>query len=236
MGEATSNLASRLVELFQQSAFVATWALSDPATSPWARQLALSPLRHEIALLADVTWAGPSVGRTHFSRELLRRAEGVAALGRRLTTLALHGLDLHEDLDLLVKHRIPLIRGDAAAEMRSPGHFLQPQSLRFGVWRAPITTSLVGRSGWLRPSEVSAARRVIRRALREGGFVHLVIDAARLAERKTADLGQIRGLLQFIRQQELRGRLEVGPLQETAARWIKPRPAVSSQSVLRRAS
>jgi len=233
--EVAFELGARLVELFQQNAFPATWAIPDPAASPWARQLAQSSIRHEIALLADSSWAGPSVGRTEFSRELLRRAESVAALGRRLSTLALHELDLQDNLDLLVKHRIPLVRGDAATEARATSQFLKPQSVRFGVWRAPITIALVGRSGWLRTGEVSAARRVIQRSMKEGGFVHLVIDTFRLAGKKLADVGQIRGLLQFIRQQELRGALEVGPLQEVASRWIKPRTVVPSRSILRRA-
>jgi hypothetical protein len=235
LGHDPSALASRLVDLFQQCAFPATWAIPDPTEARWTRQLAGSPLGHEIALLADPAWAGPDVGRTQFSRELRRRTEYLASLGRRVTTLVLHQLESLEDLDLLVKHRIPLIRGDAANSAHSPSLYLQPQSVRFGVWKTPITAALTGRAGWLWLSEVAAARRAVRRAVGQGGFVHIVIDAARWAEQGPPDLKAIRNLLHSIRQQELRGGLEIGPLQQVAARWLKPRPTVSAQSVLRRA-
>jgi hypothetical protein len=229
------DFASGLVELFQQSAFPATWSIADPESTPWTRQLARSPLGHEIALVVDPTWAGPSTNRSQFSQELKRRSEAITGLGRRLTTLVLRNTDLQNHLDLLVKYRIPLIREGTPSETRPSYHFPQPQSLRFGVWRAPITTTLQGRANWLNMKETATARRMIGRALREGGFVHLVIDSERLAEKRRTDLSPLRGLLHFIRQHELRGQLAVGPLQEIAARWIQPRAATPSRSVLRRA-
>ncbi len=229
------DFASGLIELFHQSAFPATWSLADPESAPWTRQLARSPLGHEIALIVDPTWAGPNVSRSQFSQELRRRSEVISGLGRRLTTLVLRETNLQDHLDLLVKYRIPLIRDGAPSETRPSYNFPQPQSLRFGVWRAPITTTLEGRTHWLNFKETATARRLVSRSIREGGFVHLVIDSQRLAERRRTELGSMQNLLHFIRQHELRGQLAVGPLQQIAARWIQPRAATPSRSVLRRA-
>jgi len=226
------SIGHQLVELFQHCAFPATWALPDPANSPLAERLAGDPLAHEIALLGEADWIGAGAGRTQFSQQLTRRMESAAAAGFRIHALALHGTDLTDDLDLLVKHRIALVRSDTVIR-RGSAAALRPQSVRYGVWRAPVAGILGGNSSWWPASPMWAARRAVRRAIADAGFVHFVIDAAHMAGRTPAQLSGIRKLLRAIRQHELRGVLNVAPLTQASARWIRPRVATQSRSILR---
>lgn len=233
---AACSLTERLIELFQRSAFAATWAIAEPGASPWTERLLNDPLGHELALLGERSWIGHSAGRTRFCHELVRRVAAAGQAGVRISTLALHGVDgveVSQDLDLLVKQRISLVRSDATERNHRSAPGVHPQSVRFGVWRAPVAAIVTGSRGWWAGSGVWQARRAVRRVVGVSGFVHVVIDAHRMLAQQQSSLAGLQRLLHLIRQHELRGALEVAPLHQASARWIRPRTAAPSRSVLR---
>src|SRR5262245_31054447 len=101
--QGTADFPDPLHDLFAQTAFPVTSALADPGASTWTSRLLDESLGHEIALLGDRSWVGSEIGRAPFSRDLTRRVEGAAAIGVRLPTIALRGVELSDEMDLLVR-------------------------------------------------------------------------------------------------------------------------------------
>src|SRR5690554_2760107 len=62
-----------LVEILDSYRLAATWAVGDPAHSAVTTLVTRSSVPHELALLGDHHWVGPTAGRTRFARELARR-------------------------------------------------------------------------------------------------------------------------------------------------------------------
>src|SRR5262245_42401944 len=76
-----ADVTRRLVECFDSNRLPATWAVNDPAHSAATSLLIRSAVAHDLAILGDANWIGPTAGRTRFARELSRRLSQARAAG-----------------------------------------------------------------------------------------------------------------------------------------------------------
>lgn len=206
-------LTDLLVELTTIHGLPVTWSVADPARSALTETLRSCPVAHEIAVLGDRAWVGRGAGRTRFARELARRVEGAQKSGLVVSTLALRHVELDENLDLLVKHRISVVRHSEPARRE-----FVPRSLRFGVWEAPVSGRLPTKQNWLFGGLSGAARRVAQTVAFHGGFAHLVIDGPELSEYGHSGFRHAERMFQFLRQLRDSGQLSVVTLSTLAAR------------------
>jgi hypothetical protein len=181
-------------------------------------------LRHELAILADSTWIGPGVGRTQFARELAHRVKVAKTHGASFRTLAATDTELTTNLDLLVKHRISVVR--------SPLYMgFQPQSLRYGVWQAPVSFTLPSKSRWQFGGTEWAINRALSRASRLHGLVHLVVELDTLRNR--AEMTSLERILTTVHRRRNKGLIAVVTMQGLVASLTPQRQATSARSVLR---
>ena len=214
----------RVFQLLRKVKIPATITTPEPVCSKLVERLHAEPLRHEIALLADGSWAGPQAGRTQFSRELARRVSVAKSQGATIRTIAVADAELNKDLDLLVKHRISVVRSPANAGFHA-------QSLRFGVWQAPISFRSPLKGRWRFSGTEWAVTRALSRANQTSCLVHVVVDVATLGDPdEFASLGRILATAQRRRQ---KGTLATVTMQGLVARMAPQRRAISAQSVLR---
>lgn len=222
-----SNLQAELSQLLRTLKRVqipATFSTPSPGSDGLIEILRAESLRHELAILADATWAGPHVGRTHFARELARRIEGAATQRVLLRTIAVSDAELTTNLDLLVKHRISVVR--------SPLHAgFQPQSLRFGIWQAPVSFTLSSKARWQLGRTDWAVNRALTRASRSNGLVHLVVELETL--RDQAELASLERILTTVHRRRNKGLVAVVTMQGLVARLAPQRQAIAARSVLR---
>lgn len=174
-----ASLTKRLVALAEIHRLPMTWAVSDPAHSAATSLIMRSGLEHELAILGDSNWVGPTAGRTRFARELVRRLIQARAAGLEISSLVPHVASIEQHVDLVVKQHISAVAGFAM-----PDHgrnSLAPRALHYGVWELPISEHLP-----LRSKSFFAGKRTtwkqIRRATREASMFHLMIDAPGLVE------------------------------------------------------
>ncbi len=188
---------------------------SDSVTSHFATNWPFSPIRPGL---------GPGIGRTQFVRELARRVEVAKAHRAAFRTIAVIHTELTANLDLLVKHRISVVR--------SPFNTgFQPQSVRNGVaassgcrshCRRTCACNLVERNG----------RSIERRhEPRDSGLVHLVVELATLKDQ--AELASLERILTTVQRRRNKGLIAVVTMQGLVARLAPQRQAASGRSVLR---
>lgn len=217
------HVLTSLLDLFSQHRLPGCWAMADPAASRQRSRLILGRRQQEIALLGDATWVGSSAGRTCFAHELLRRTQAAMMHGIPVHSLALREATLDRDLDLLVRNKISAVRAGL-----EPGGRPRPQSLRYGVWRSPVTALVPGRHGlW---GGLLALRRLLRTSRLQRRAIHLVIDSQRVADDQR-QLKLVRSLLRFAVGQQALG-MEICGLQQAAQHALQT-PHRRSQSILR---
>lgn len=215
---------SQLLKTLKRLQIPATFSTPSPGSDGLIEMLRAESLRHELAVLADATWVGPGVGRTHFARELARRVEAATARRASLRTIVVSDAELTTNLDLLVKHRISVVR--------SPQHTgFQAQSLRFGIWQAPISFTLSSTGRWQFGGPDWAINRALSRASRSHGLVHLVVELETLQNHAT--LVSLERILTTVQRRRNKGLVTAVTMQGLVARLAPQRQAASAKSVLR---
>jgi hypothetical protein len=215
---------SQLLKMLKQLQIPATFSTPSPGCEGLIQVLRAESLRHELAILADATWVGPHVGRTHFARELARRIEVAASHRALLRTIAVRDAELTTNLDLLVKHRISVVR--------SPLHTgFQPQSLRFGIWQAPVSYTLLSKRRWQLGGTEWAVNRALSRSARSQSLVHLVVELETLKD--PAEMASLGRILTTVQRRRNKGLVTAVTMQGLVARLSRQRQAISARSVLR---
>jgi hypothetical protein len=225
-----ADVARQLIATMDAARLRATWAVSDPAHSAATSLVLKSAVEHELAILGDANWVGPTAGRTRFARELARRVSQSRAAGFQITTLVPSVASIDEHIDLVVKQGITAVAG-----MKAPPDNQQvgePRALHYGVWELPVIASLPLKSSWFGSNKRSVWRS-IRRIATDAGTYHLLIDAAAIAASGRSALAEVGWLCDRVATLRERGIMRVETLRTTAAR-LSAVPAVSPQrSILR---
>ncbi|MFT7643894.1 MAG: hypothetical protein ACI9G1_005660 [Pirellulaceae bacterium] len=219
-------VASQLNKVLDHFELPATWLSSEPAKL--SHVLTASRVQHEAGLLGNESWIGRSAGRTTFARELHCRLDRAERAGVEVSTLGLKNTKLDQHLDLLVKHRITVVR--SPLETGSAG-FVRPHALRFGVWEAPPTLSLPASHLWL-PAAVFSARWTVGRAAANGALVHIALDLNKLDE---SCLKPLERLFSYSRRLRDDGMLKFDTVGALAERFQRRRANPPMHSVLRAA-
>jgi hypothetical protein len=231
--EQHQNMASvtrQLIAIMETARIPATWAVSDPAHSAATSLILKSAVDHELAILGDANWVGPTAGRTRFARELVRRVTQARAAGLNVSTLVPGAASIESHIDLVVKHQITAVAG--LNEPVASRKFTEPRALHYGVWEVPATTALPLPGTWFSSGKWSLWRS-IRRTAKEAGLFHLLIDAAAIAALGRREESINNWLVRRISTLRDRGLVRVETLRTTAAR-LSDVPAVSPQrSILR---
>jgi hypothetical protein len=232
-----ASITRQLLDLADSHRLPVTWAVSDPAFSAATRRILLSDVDHELAILGDANWLGPTAGRTRFARELARRITQSRGAGIHVKTLVPRVASVGRHIDLVVKQQITAISGVTP----TPGSSWQttlPRSIHYGVWELPISGCLPVETGRFRPIAWSHWRiwRRIRRAMVATSTYHLVIDAPALAAQGSSTVKSIGRLMRRIADWRVRGLVAVETLGMAADR-LSAVPVQSPQrSILRRAA
>ena len=227
-----ADVARRLVRLMDEQRLPTTWAVSDPAHSAATSLVMRSDVDHEMAILGDANWVGPTAGRTRFARELARRVSQARHAGIEITTLVPRVAPVERHLDLVLKQRIAAIGG----AQEPNGRPASPRSLHYGLWEFPAARSLpLAGSSFLFNGGWSTWRQV-RRAASSAATFHLVIDAPALLEQGPRAEKTIHRLVRRVAELRNRGLVSVETLGAAAAR-LSEVPAITPQrSILRRAA
>lgn len=207
-------LTTQLLALLDELEIPATFAVADPRYSAATEAIMASPVRHEVAVLADATWAGPGCGRERFARELSRRFGTARSAGLAVSTLALRQVELTEHADLLGKTGITALRGNFQGAL--------PQ-----VWNAPPVTPLPHRNGWWFESGELTAYRALQRAIRQQGLTHWLLDASTLIDQPASNWRAVVTALDAAACARAAGKLQIGTLQSFATEpvWFRSRSA-----------
>ena len=225
-----AGVTRQLIAVMEAERVPATWAVSDPAHSAATSLILKSAVEHELAILGDANWVGPTAGRTRFARELVRRMTQARAAGLEVTTLVPGVASVESHIDLVVKQQITAVAGLNATT--STQLHSEPRALHYGVWEVPTSASLPLQRTWF-SSGKSALWRRVRRTVREAGSFHLLIDAAAIAALGRSEESTIKWLMKRIGGLRDRGLIRIETLRATAAR-LSDVPAVSPQrSILR---
>ncbi len=230
---------SQLTQMLARYRIPATWAVADPAHWPLTGMLSSTGVQHEgvqheVAILGDETWVGPAAGRTHFARELHRRIQSARAEGLEATTLLLQNTELTDNLDLLYKLGISMVR-PCIKQPSNAARVGPAQTLRFGVWQLQATVTYPNPSRWLPIGGTVSIRHALRRALAGGHDAHLAIDAAQLTRLGKRGMQSLEWLLRDVTADRRGSTVEMKTLSQVAADLSRPRQTVKSQSLLRNA-
>jgi hypothetical protein len=229
-----SDATSELVDVLEEHRLAATWAVADPAHAAVTASLALSAVAHELALLGDRPWLGPTAGRKRFAHELARRVSQARARGIELSTLVPRVASVAEHIDLVVKHGIRAVVA-VDNETSRPCRVVTPRVLHYGVWEIAATDRLPLPATW---SPVGRWRlhRSLRRAAAEAAMIHWVIDATAVAQQGRSAVQLIAGLLRRAAQLRDRGLLRVETLGAAAVRLSQLPATAPQRSILRAAA
>jgi hypothetical protein len=234
--------ALSLLERLNEAGVPATWGFADLRSSSLAAEVA-GTARHELALLADPTWAGPSIGRGGFAAGLASALTLARGAGCSPTTLILGEGPIPEHLDLLVKQGITALRGaTSTATVARPGLWssitrllsggnsssenpARPRSLRWGVWEMAPSISLSG-------NNLRVLQRAVDRAIGSDEIIHLAIALPQLAG-STAGLGLLERLLRHVSRRRGEGVLETETMAGVVARLSQAHRGRPGRSILR---
>src|SRR3954468_6605957 len=210
-----ADVATRLIAMADSQRLPVTWAVSDPAHSAATSLIMRSAVQHELAILGDANWVGPTAGRTRFARELARRLTQARNTGLEITSVVPHVASVETHIDLIVKQNITAIAGvePAMVSRRSTA----PQALHYGVWELPLSERLpLQTKRWF--GNKWAFWKQLRRLAREAGTFHLMIDAPALAAGGRSSEAFVTALAKRIALRRDRGIVRVETLRTTAAR------------------
>ncbi len=226
------GVTRRLIALTESQRLPVTWAVSDPAHSAATSLILQSALAHELAILGDANWVGPTAGRTRFARELTRRLAQARGTGIEVTSLVPHVASIEKHIDLVVKQNITAVAGlESPASDRSTS----PRAMHYGVWELPVTESLPSQSNRLFGGKWTTWRR-IRRASRDAGTFHLLIDAPALAENGRKAEKSLAWIAQRVALLRDRGLISVETLRSMAIRLADVPGSRPQRSILRSAA
>ena len=133
-----ASLTSRLIAMANSNRVPSTWAVSDPAHSAATSTILRSEICHELALLGDVNWLGPTAGRTRFARELGRRVLQSRSAGLNVTTIVPRVAPVQHDIDLIVKYGITAVVGIAPPKPANNRPFHGPCTMACGKCRQMV--------------------------------------------------------------------------------------------------
>jgi hypothetical protein len=227
----------QLVDLADSHRLPVTWAVSDPAYSAATSRVLRSEVDHELAILGDSNWLGPTAGRTRFARELARRVSQARAAGIHVKTVVPRVASVARHIDLVVKHQISAISGvapPAGSNRQSP----VPRAVHYGVWELPVTGRMPIDAGRILPLAWSHWKvwRRIRCDLAAAANYHLMIDAPALAEKGPAEVQAVGRLMRRVADLRSRGLVRIETLGAAAQRLSAVPAASPQQSILRRAA
>ena len=174
--------AKNLALLLEKRKIPATWRLARPAAAgetPWMLGIRV---RHEIALLLEDNWAGPSASRSAFTRELAWRLNSAKASGIEVSTIAARNELASHRLEIVARQQAQVVCDDSAAT----GRPVRLAPLRFGLSRAPVSVSLPRQRALFAASALRLCRKVIDQAVKRQQIAHVLIDSAVVGE----DAGQ----------------------------------------------
>ncbi len=223
----------RLIGLMDSLHLPATWAVSDPAHSGATALVLRSAAGHEMAILGDAHWLGPTAGRTRFARELVRRVSHARAAGIEISSLVPRVAPIERHIDLIVKQQISAVAG--VSDPSSSRQLAVPRAMHYGVWEMPVAATLPVRSGWLSSGRWSTWQR-IRRSGRNAATFHLTIDAPAVAQAGKRGEKTVAWLMRRVAELRDRGMVQVETLRGAAARLGEVRSPSPQQSILRRAA
>jgi hypothetical protein len=223
-------IARNLIATMDAERVPATWAVSDPAHSAATSLILKSTVEHELAILGDANWVGPTAGRTRFARELVRRVTQARAAGIEVTTLVPGVASIEGHIDLVVKQHITAVAGlnEPAAARKS----VEPRALHYGVWELPVAGNLPLKATWFSSGKRALWRQIQRTAADAGSF-HLLVDAASMAVAKRSDEATVQWLVRRVATLRDRGLIRVEALRQTAARLSNIPSAAPQRSILR---
>jgi hypothetical protein len=226
-----ATVTRQLIATMEAERVPVTWAVSDPAHSAATPLVLRSAVDHEIAILGDANWVGPTAGRTRFARELVRRVTQARHAGLEVSSLVPRVASVEDHIDLVVKQHITAVAGLAAAV--GERQTSETRALHYGVWEVPIAATMPLKATWL-GSGKRILWRTVRRTANEAGTLHLLIDASAIAASARGDESVVRWLMHRAATLRDRGLIRFETLRATAAR-LSDVPAVSPQrSILRR--
>jgi len=227
-----ANVTRSLIAVLDAHRVPATWAVSDPAHSAATSLLLKSAVEHELAILGDANWVGPTAGRTRFARELVRRVTQARAAGLNVTTLVPGVARVDEHVDLVVKQRLTAVAGLSAT---TSIQLAQPKAVHYGVWEVPGSAKLPMRRTWFGSGQGKLWRRV-RRTAEEAGTFHLVVDADAMAAGGQREVRTLDWLVARAATLRDRGLLHIETLRTAAERLSDVRTQSPQRSILRSAA
>lgn len=232
---AMAEAVYQLVALWTEFGVPATWVVSDPRDWPELTRVRLHPSGHEIALLAERAWGAGD--HAEFGAELAARVHCVTAMGFRVTTLALQGVSSPQDVSLLVRHGLSIIRGPSGSAANSgTAPVFRPVVGGRRVWHVPVSAVVDGRRGWWLSHGATRARRVVRGAARNRDMAVVVFDVAAAVERRMDLLPAARSILRLAQRFQRRGLLRLVSVQRLACLADQQRTPANLESLLRRAA
>jgi hypothetical protein len=227
-----AGVTRQLISTMDSQRVPTTWAVSDPAHSAATSLILKSDVEHELAILGDANWIGPTAGRTRFARELTRRLSQARSAGLHVTSLVPRVASIESQIDLVVKQGVTAVAGFESATATREIH--SPRALHYGVWEFPVSGNLPFTGRWTTASKWSMWRR-IRRTASEAGSYHLHIDAVEIAASGHGGEWTVAWLARRIAGLRDRGMLRVETLQSAATRLSDVPVRVPQRSILRAA-
>lgn len=226
-----AGVTRQLIATMEAERIPVTWAVNDPAHSAATPLVLRSAVAHEIAVLGDANWVGPTAGRTRFARELVRRVTQARHAGLEISSLVPRVASIEDHIDLVVKQHITAVAGLAPAV--GERHATETRALHYGVWEFPISATLPLKATWFGTGK-RTLWRTIRRTANEAGTLHVLVDASAIAAAGRSDESVVRWLMHRAATLRDRGLIRFETLRATAAR-LSDVPAISPQrSILRR--
>jgi hypothetical protein len=225
-----AGVTRQLIATMEAERVPVTWAVSDPAHSAATPLVLRSAVEHEIAILGDANWVGPTAGRTRFARELVRRVSQARHAGLEISSLIPRVASIEDHIDLVVKQHITAVAGLTAEKGEQPS--FETRALHYGVWEVPISTTLPLRATWF-GSGTGKLWRTIRRTANEAGTLHLLIDASAIAASNRGDESAVRWLMHRAATLRDRGLIRFETLRTMAARLSDVPVASPQRSILR---
>jgi hypothetical protein len=222
---------SQLLDLAGKWNVPATWAVADPMLSASTEPILRAGGGHEVAVLGDRAWLGTGCGHDRLARELVRRFTVPGKAGISVHTLVSRNVDPVPHLDLLVEHGVT---GIAAPAADAPAKDHRSSPLRYGLWQPPQAWRLAPDAPWWSPTAWQV-RRQVQRASRQGGVLHLRIDALALVDAPTT-APLVHWLLAYLGRARDAGRIEIATIGALAAAALAQRAGRPSRSALRPAA
>jgi hypothetical protein len=229
-----ADFARDIIELTNEHRLPVTWAVSDPAYSAATPLVLRSTTCHELAILGDANWVGPTAGRTRFARELARRVSQARSARINVKTLVPRVGTVDGHIDLVIKQRISAIAGVEVPSSATRPTAL-PRALHFGVWEIPVAGSLPRRSRWWFSGKRFVFRQ-IRGAAAAAAVFHLVVDAPAMVQEDRAATATLEWLVRRVAELRDRGMIGTETLGQTAARLSAVPSATPQHSILRKAA